>query len=1577
MNKQKLVIVLGMHRSGTSTIARGLQVLGAELGDNLVVQQDDNIKGFWEDSDFKILNQDMLRALGRDWHSVSLLSDVGLFERLSEFHWRALELLRVKMEGLSCFGLKDPRACLLMPFWKKIIQQANIEVSYVVALRHPLSVARSLQDRNGFSIEKSFYLWVGHVLSAVVAVRDEATVVVDYDLLLEKPRAELSRIANHLDLDEPVSEELAVYEGQYLEATLRHTCYQPEDLEYTDWAFPELIGTYCLLCELATDQLRLAEPDVKEQLTSLKVQFDQQHFLLAYADQCELNLVDMNARLAASEKGIHKQAKDIQLASEAIRKRDDKLKSLKDKMSAAVKQRDEKLQSLKDEMSVVFKQRDEKLNNLKDEMSVAVKQRDEKLQSLKDEMSAAVKQRDEKLNNLKDEMSVAVKQRNNKLKSMEAGVRQRDSKLIKLNQQIKKLQLKATEDIRSFELHKKNLMAEHRSLADQQKKLRSKVEVLSQLNQQLQQSPGWLVEQKARRLFDKKRLERVSKLLKPKAAGNVLAVPVTTTVQNEPLQSQEEMQLTHEAALLQQSGLFNAQYYLQCYPDVEKAGVDPLRHYLMHGAWEGRNPHPLFANGWYLKANPDIAKAKVNPLLHYLQFGAAENRAPHPFFSGKNYKERYPDVMLSEQNPLAHYLTVGMGECYEPHFLFNTRHYLAAHPELENDKALAYVDCLKRFEGNQRKCFGALAADASVHLDFDWGQQQRFIEGVRRRRLLGQGDMSAPLVSIVMATRDRRSQIGVAIDSILAQTWTNWELLIVDDGSEDDTVSFVHQHYADPRIHIQYIEPAGVSHARNVGLAQAQGEWIAYLDSDNQWFSCFLEIMQAYVAQQGADFAYSAIRLLQDKGIAYRYHEFVADDLLVKNYIDLNSIFHHRDLYDKVGEFDTALPRTVDWDLIIRYTRQANKVVHVPFVGADYDDRQSVNRITVREFNAWRFVVTNKNAIDWPLAKQQVVEQGLVSVIVPVLGSLAEITRCIEALLAANQDDAYQIVLVDTGSNQDVLDLLTFVATSRATVKHVLYRGAQTLALAHNFGATQADGEYLVFLDPLVEVMSEWLQPLLDTMVKQDCGAVQPKILAADGRVHQVGTVFSGQSVLGYSLYAGMPSYAACVNKARAYQALDSGCLLVRRVDFLRLDGFYALYINNLETMDFCLQLTAAGSECWSAPTACVISHRRQKNTEHLLQNRRVFSQRWAEHVKPDDLHYYQQDGFAVSGWVTDGLQPSELALYQPLLQQTPSMRSDKSAGVIKCSDNKPLFALKVPCPNEKEKHEWGDYHFACSLGAALKRQGYDFRIDLRDQWEARSKVAANEVNLLLRGRGELPLRGDQLNLMWLISHPDRTSLDELRRYDHVFVASSVYTDYLHETLESPYKEKVSCLLQCTDPGVFYPGAKEKELMHDVLFVGNSRNQYRDAVRLAIESGLKPAVYGSRWKQFIPDKLIKGENIPNVDLGRYYRSAGVILNDHWPDMREKGFVSNRIFDVLACGGVLVSDEIGGLTKNLLPGVQFFDGDSMESFRSTVVASQASDVFLRQQCFTRALYVHEKHSFDVRAANIVSLVKGLL
>jgi Glycosyl transferase family 2 len=222
---------------------------------------------------------------------------------------------------------------------------------------------------------------------------------------------------------------------------------------------------------------------------------------------------------------------------------------------------------------------------------------------------------------------------------------------------------------------------------------------------------------------------------------------------------------------------------------------------------------------------------------------------------------------------------------------------------------------------------------------------------------------TGPRVSVIMATYNRERLVSDAIESVLAQTYTHWELLIIDDGSTDGTREVVGRYQSDPRVRYRLQDHLGAAAARNQGLTESRGEIIAYLDSDNTWLPGTLAaVADAFAADPQCDAVYLAqVRRDHATGDAWIHAApFDRRALLLENSIDLNTFAHRRRLFERFGGFDADLTRFIDWDLILRYTADCTPK-QLPVVGGRYEIGPW-ERITTRENSARnRYLVLHKS----------------------------------------------------------------------------------------------------------------------------------------------------------------------------------------------------------------------------------------------------------------------------------------------------------------------------------------------------------------------------------------------------------------------------------------------------------------------------------------------------------------------------------------------------------------------------------------------------------------------------------------
>ncbi|GGW44864.1 hypothetical protein GCM10011452_36410 [Gemmobacter lanyuensis] len=291
-------------------------------------------------------------------------------------------------------------------------------------------------------------------------------------------------------------------------------------------------------------------------------------------------------------------------------------------------------------------------------------------------------------------------------------------------------------------------------------------------------------------------------------------------------------------------------------------------------------------------------------------------------------------------------------------------------------------------------------------------------------------------------------------------------------------------------------------------------------------------------------------------------------------------------------------------------------------------------------------------------------------------------------------------------------------------------------------------------------------------------------------------------------------------------------------------------------------------------------------------------------------------------------------------------------------------FALKIPAPY-KVRHAWGDYHYAESLRASLEMLGHKVRIDFLEDWD-KHPPNTSDVVVVLRGLSAYTPKPTEFSILWNISHPDQISYEEYARYDIICVASVSYADLLSKILE----RKVHALLQCTDSRSFAYREHENRPGAPGVFIGNSRNEFREIVKWAVEAGAGLEIYGQRWEQFVPAEMIVKDNLPNDQLANVYAGGHFVLNDHWASMRDFGIISNRVFDVVGCGGRLVSDSIPSIAQTFGGVVEMVDDP--EGLRKAL-AEPLPPVAQAQRRWA-AEQVHAHHSFDVRAREMMQLIK---
>lgn len=316
--------------------------------------------------------------------------------------------------------------------------------------------------------------------------------------------------------------------------------------------------------------------------------------------------------------------------------------------------------------------------------------------------------------------------------------------------------------------------------------------------------------------------------------------------------------------------------------------------------------------------------------------------------------------------------------------------------------------------------------------------------------------------SMIMPTRNRAWCISDAIRSAMQQTHQNFELIVVDDGSEDDTAEVIRRDFGAQLDSgtLRYVKLAGstgVCAARNIGIAHARHDWITYLDSDNQLRPNFLTVTaNAIIQQPQRDCFYGRIINRSTGTIVGR--GFVRKDILWGNYIDLGVFAHRKSLINRFGGFDLDLRRLVDWDLIIRLTAH-QEPCFIPQVFLDYSDDeegQSADRISVREsFLRANVAVHSKHS-----------PRPTVSTAILSYNHQEFIVEAIESALEQRGDYTHEILLADDGSSDGTARIMArYAARYPDRIRNISTGGNLGVSANYQHCFREAAGNHIAILE--------------------------------------------------------------------------------------------------------------------------------------------------------------------------------------------------------------------------------------------------------------------------------------------------------------------------------------------------------------------------------------------------------------------------------------------------------------------------------------------------------------------------------
>jgi hypothetical protein len=309
LEQQKNVyVVLGMPRSGTSAVTRGLKALGIDLGKTLTPAHHEwNPKGYFEDTDivYKI-NRRLIAMLDAGTINEYMIENQpGDHEALLQVRNNAAHLLQKRVEKTQHWAFKDPRTSKTIYFWRPIFEALNLNDQYVITLRNPLASAYSFKKYINMDVEEGMIAWLMHLIPAIDGTFGKNRVIVSYEAMLENPRLQLDRIRSNLVFPlVPNPRDIDIYATEFLDKKLRHHEFSDGDLKSHPTALvaPLCADVFALLSRLAKDELTFHSQEFQTAWQQIKADFATAQPMYQYVD----NLIKRRKAPERNMRIIHK-----------------------------------------------------------------------------------------------------------------------------------------------------------------------------------------------------------------------------------------------------------------------------------------------------------------------------------------------------------------------------------------------------------------------------------------------------------------------------------------------------------------------------------------------------------------------------------------------------------------------------------------------------------------------------------------------------------------------------------------------------------------------------------------------------------------------------------------------------------------------------------------------------------------------------------------------------------------------------------------------------------------------------------------------------------------------------------------------------------------------------------------------------------------------------------------------------------------------------------------------------------------------------------------------------------------------
>ena len=521
-----------------------------------------------------------------------------------------------------------------------------------------------------------------------------------------------------------------------------------------------------------------------------------------------------------------------------------------------------------------------------------------------------------------------------------------------------------------------------------------------------------------------------------------------------------------------------------------------------------------------------------------------------------------------------------------------------------------------------------------------------------------EGLSNKPLISIVCPVYNTKPEWLIScIDSVKNQEYTHWELILVDDASSNQSHFDVLKNEADSKIKVIYLDKnSHISAASNVGIAEASGDYVLFLDHDDALApNALLEICDVINGNPDAKIIYSDEDLISEAGeriIPHFKSDWNSELLRAHNYVT-HLCCYDISLVKSLGGMRLGYEGAQDYDLILRASAVIDDkdIHHIPKVlyhwrmveGSTALSSGAKSYATEAGLKALKDYVTSHN-IDarvshsdrenfYTLTYSLPSELPKVSIIIPTRDGMDVLKPCIDTLLSVTDYDNYEIIILDNGSKKPETLCYLKDLSLKPNIKIVRDEGEFNYSRINNLAVSHASGEFICLLNNDIEIIEkDWLAEMVSIGIQQDVGCVGAKLLYPDGTIQHAGVILGLGGYAAHShrgINGNDAGYFCRAQLRQQLSAVTGACLLIRREIFDQVGGLDEGFQVAYNDVDFCLRVQALGYRNIYTPFATLIHHESKtrgedtssKKAKRFDQEKSLLLTRWSESIQNDPFY--------------------------------------------------------------------------------------------------------------------------------------------------------------------------------------------------------------------------------------------------------------------------------------------------------------------------------------------------------------------